>query len=96
MLSLLAHYKGGNKMKIKTETIIRTAVLILALINQILTATGHSIIPISDEQLTEGITLFITIAASLWAWWKNNSFTKEAIEADELFARLRAENNARK
>ena len=25
-----------------------------------------------------------------------NSFTKEAIEADELFARLRAENNARK
>lgn len=34
--------------------------------------------------------------ASIINWWKNNSFTKEAIEADELFARLRAENNARK
>ena len=76
-------------MKIKTETIIRTAVLILALINQILTATGHSIIPISDEQLTEGITLFITIAASIWAWWKNNSFTRDAIDADNYLTHLR-------
>ena len=27
--------------------------------------------------------MFLTVCASLWAWWKNNSFTQAAIEADE-------------
>lgn len=76
-------------MKIKTDTIIRTIVLAVALINQILTSTGHSMIPVSDEQITELITLVITIGASLWAWWKNNSFTQKAIEADKLLDELK-------
>ena len=76
-------------MKAKKETIIRTLVLVFALLNQILTATGRSVIPISDEQITELITLVITIGASVWAWWKNNSFTKEAIEADEILVQLK-------
>lgn len=77
-------------MKIKTDTIIRTIILALALINQILTTTGHSIIPISDEQVTEIITLAVTVGASLWAWWKNNSFTKHAIAADDYLKELRS------
>lgn len=77
-------------MKIKTDTIVRTVILVIALINQILTTTGHSIIPVTDEQITEVITLGITIGASVWAWWKNNSFTKNAIEADEVLADLKA------
>lgn len=76
-------------MKIKTDTIIRTIVLTLALVNQILTTTGHTVIPVSDDQIAELITLVVTINASLWAWWKNNSFTKEAIKADELLADLK-------
>ena len=76
-------------MKVKTETIIRTVVLIVALINQILTSTGHSVIPVTDDQISELLTLVITIGASVWAWWKNNSFTKEAIEADEVLANLK-------
>lgn len=71
-------------MKVKLETIIRTVCLVLALINQGLTMTGHSLLPISDEQVTEAISLAATIITSLWAWWKNNSFTKAAIEADEV------------
>ena len=71
-------------MKIKTETIIRTVVLIVALINQGLTVIGWSLIPITDDQIAEVITLVFTIGASLWAWWKNNSFTYEAKKADEL------------
>ncbi len=70
-------------MNISKGTIIRTVLLALALINQILTATGHSIIPISDEQVTEFISLGFTIAASVVAWWKNNSFSEAAIKADE-------------
>ena len=77
-------------MSVKTDTIVRTAVLILALVNQILTSTGHTIIPVSDEELAELITLAATVAASVWAWWKNNSFTKDAIKADSFLDRLRA------
>lgn len=78
-------------MKIKTETIVRTVILVVALINQVLTVTGHSLLPITDEQITEIITLVITVGASLWAWWKNNSFTQAAIEADELLNTIKKE-----
>lgn len=66
-------------------TIIRTVVLVLALINQILTTTGHAVIPVGEEE----ISVIITVGASLWAWWKNNSFTAEAQEADEYLYRLK-------
>lgn len=69
-------------MGVKKETIIRTIVLALALINQILSYMGIDIIPVTDEELSELVTLIFTIAASIWAWWKNNSFTQPAIEAD--------------
>ena len=74
--------KHMNK-KIETGTIVRTAVLGLALANQILSATGHPIIPIEDAQLETLITTGLTVGASLAAWWKNNSFTQAAIESDK-------------
>lgn len=74
----------------KKDTIIRTVVLFFALVNQILTCLGKCIIPISDDQIAELITLIITIGASVWAWWKNNSFTLEAIEADKILAEKKA------
>lgn len=70
-------------MRVKKETIIRTVILIVALINQGLTVAGMSLLPISDEQITEVLSLILTIGASLWAWWKNNSFTRDAINADK-------------
>lgn len=74
--------------KIKVSTITRTAVLILALANQILSATGHSPIPVDDAQLEQLISTGITVGAAIWAWWKNNSFTKEAIAADNYLDSL--------
>ena len=71
-------------MEVKKDTIIRTTVLVIALLNQILTSTGHDILPISDEEVSQVISLAFTIGASIWAWWKNNSFTKAAIEADKV------------
>lgn len=79
---------------VKTETIVRTVILIVALINQGLTVAGKSLLPITDEQITEVITLIITIGASVWAWWKNNSFTKAAIEADEIKDSIKRENDS--
>ena len=77
---------------VKKDTIIRTIVLIVALINQALTLSGKNPLPIEDEQVVESLSYAFTLGASLWAWWKNNSFTKNAINADEVLAQLNAKN----
>jgi len=81
---------------ISKGTIIRTALLLLALVNQVLTICGVSPLPVEDEQLTEILSLLFTAGSSLWAWWKNNSVTKAAIEADSTMARLKAKKKARR
>lgn len=68
--------------KISIGTIARTACLALALTNQLLSAAGKPVLPIEDSQLEQLVTSGFTVAASLAAWWKNNSFTPAAIKAD--------------
>lgn len=70
-------------MNITKGTITRTAILGLALTNQVLTIFGVSPIPVEDDTITNLISAGFTIGASVTAWWKNNSFTKKAIEADK-------------
>ena len=76
------------KLHIKPETVARTFVLVLALINQCLSAAGKSPLPIDNETLEQLVTAGITTAAALWAWWKNNSFTQGALQADAYLASL--------
>lgn len=64
-------------------TIARTACLALALTNQVLSAAGRPVLPIEDSQLEALITSGLTVAASLAAWWKNNSFTPAARIGDQ-------------
>ena len=71
-------------MTISAGTIARTICLCLALVNQILTATGHSVINISDESINTLISTGFTIVTAIVAWWKNNSFTQSALKADEV------------
>ena len=78
---------------ITAGTIARTAVLLLALTNQMLSAMGKSPLPIESETLNQLVTTSLTVAAALVSWWKNNSFTKEAIAADKEYERLRAKNS---
>lgn len=65
-------------------TIARTACLVLALVNQILMVLGYKVIDVSDDTVNTLITTAFTIITALIAWWKNNSFTQAAIEADEV------------
>jgi SPP1 family holin len=76
--------------EIKIDTIVRTVLLVVALVNQALTLCGKSPLPFADEQIADFVSFAITGAASLWAWWKNNSFTKNAIEADKVLAQLKS------
>lgn len=75
--------------KISASTMARTAALALALTNQLLSASGHAVLPIESEQLEQLVTTGITVAAALISWWENNSFTAEAIEADDYLSRLK-------
>lgn len=77
---------------IKKSTIIRTVILALALINQVLAMCGISPIPINDDTVTNLISTSWTVVASIIAWWKNNSFTQKAIEADEVLKNSKANN----
>ena len=76
-------------MNITAGTLVRTACLLLALLNQVLCAIGKSPLPIESETLNQLVTSGITVVAALVAWWKNNSFTKEAIAADKEYDRLK-------
>ena len=77
------------KKKISAGTLTRTAVLGLALANQLLSAAGKPLLPIDNAQLEQMISTGVTVGAALAAWWKNNSFTPEAIEADQYLTRLK-------
>lgn len=74
------------------HTIARTAVLLLALTNQVLSALGKPVLPIESAQLEQLVSVGITTVASLVAWWKNNSFTQEALAADVEYERQRKLN----
>lgn len=86
--------KGDKTMNfnITAGTIARTAVLLLALTNQMLSAMGKSPLPIESATVEQLVTAGITTIAALIAWWKNNSFTREAIMADKEYDRLKAKS----
>lgn len=73
----------------ETQVIIRTIVLFIALVNQILVMFGLNPLPFSDEQIYEAATVVFTVFAALWGWWKNNSFSDEARKADEYMRELK-------
>ena len=80
----------NSRMTIRAGTIARTLCLCLALVNQILTATGHSIINVSNDDINTLISTGFTVVSAVVAWWKNNSFTQSALKADEVMKEERA------
>lgn len=74
---------------VSKDTIVRTVVLVVTLVNTLLTAFGKNPLPFSDTEIYQAISTVCTAAASIWAWWKNNSFTKAAIKADEYMHELK-------
>lgn len=76
-------------MKITAETIARTIVLVIALLNQIFAIFGRDQIPIAEDNIYQLVSILFTIGAAIWSWWKNNSVTQNAIKADEYLAELK-------
>ena len=78
-------------MKISKGTLIRTIILALALINQVLAMLGLSPLNIADDDISTVISTAWTIVAAVVAWWKNNSFTDAAIRADDFMHELKGD-----
>ena len=79
--------EGHTPKNISAATVARTAVLGLALTNQLLSAAGKPVLPIESTQVEQLVSAGFTIGAALASWWYNNSFTQAAIKADEEFER---------
>ena len=77
-------------MKISKGTAIRTAVLMLGIINGVLALFGKSPLPFDDVALENAISYLWMAGGSIAAWWKNNDFTAEACEATGLMRMLKA------
>ena len=79
-----------NLKNISIDTIIRTVVLAVTLVNSVLTMLGKNPLPFAQEDLYAVLSSVATVCATLWAWWKNNSFTCNAISADEYLTKLKS------
>ena len=76
--------KKFNLKGVSIQTWARTIVLLIALISQIFVVFGKSNTAADVDTLQEKATMILTLVASVWSWWKNNSFTNKAQEADKL------------
>lgn len=76
--------KKINLKGVTVQTWARTLVLVLALISQLCVILGKRAEAIDIDQWQEYVTYALTVGASIAAWWKNNSFTKNAQVADDV------------
>lgn len=79
-----------KKYTVKADTIARTIILALALVNQVLSATGHAVIPIQDSDVEILVSTAFTVIMAVVNWWFNNSYTQPALHADEVMDELKA------
>lgn len=77
------------KAKIAPDTLARTIVLVLALLNQLLAIFGKGTIEITENDIYQVVSIVFTIGSAITAWWYNNSFTNHAIRADEYMKALK-------
>lgn len=67
------------------QTWVRTLILVIALVNQGLVVLGISKNEIELDSLANYASYLLTAVTAVWSWWKNNSFTDKAQEADEKY-----------
>ena len=81
-----------EKRSVDSGTIIRTILLIVAIVNQILVANGKNPLPFSNEEIYTTLSGIFTVCTVIAAWWKNNNFTQAAIQAQDVLDSIKKEN----
>ena len=76
-------------MKISKGTIVRTVMLVIVIINLVLKQLGHDLINVSESEILSTVEMLIELAVIVVSFWKNNSYTQNAIKADEFLKNLK-------
>ena len=71
------------------EAITRLVVLAILLINQTSVTLGWNPLPFSEDEIYQGVSAVATVIMAIYAWWRNNSVTKEAQAADEYLKKMK-------
>ena len=76
-------------MQISKGTIARTISIVLVLVNIVLKQFGIDAINVSESEILSLLEALIEVAIIVVSFWKNNSFTQNAIRADEFLKTLK-------
>lgn len=79
-----------------TKAITRLVVLAILLINQAMVTFGWDELPFSEDEIYQGVSSVATVVMTIYAWWKNNSVTLEAQQADRWKSSMKAEKKKQK
>lgn len=80
-----------KELKISKGTIVRTIMLIIVVVNMILQHFGIDIIKVDESEVLSFVEIVLELAVIIVTFWKNNSFSKKAIQADEFLKTLKEE-----
>lgn len=80
--------------RVKVSVYLRYLAMILLIANMLLTKAGCNPIPLTENDLYELTTDILTAVMFLVNTYKNNSTSKEAIEADRILKELRLQSKA--
>ncbi len=78
-------------MKVSKATIVRTTMLVIAIVNIVLEKCGIDIIKADENTLLSVVESSAELLAVLAAWWYNNSFSEKALKAQKYLEGLRRE-----
>ncbi|GGP13592.1 phage holin [Oceanobacillus neutriphilus] len=82
-------FKGISK-----GALIRGGLLVLALLNSALQLAGYDVLPFTEDDVETFLTVVFNFVAMGAAYWKNNSFTKPARDADDKLSEEKAKIKA--
>lgn len=72
----------SEELKTSIETKIRTALFFIAWVNQVFAFFGAPTLDLDFGSVYAVVSAIAAFAISIWAWWKNNSFTVHALIGD--------------
>lgn len=73
----------ANISNVKVGTWVRGILLIISFVNMALSAAGKAPIPTDYNELYTIVSVIFSVLVGVSAYWKNNSFTSAAVEADK-------------
>ena len=73
----------------RIQAFARLAIVAVALINALLTASGRSVLPWSGTDVGEAISDVLASGSILAAWWFNANITRHAGQAQQVLDSLK-------